>query len=136
MRKRLLYNAKMKLIIVMLTIISTVFISCDGDRHKNIYDHDGANFKYEVTGTAGTTVDITYIKPSINTFQLLDAKNTQLPWNLTEFYGDDPVPLYISATNTTNTDPITVSIYKNNQIYKTATSITGNKTVEISVIYD
>lgn len=79
--------------------------------------------KYEVTGTA-ELVNVTYQNNNGGISQVTDAS---LPWSMT-FSGNPEDYVYLSAQNQEETGSITVTIYKNNDVFKSATS-TGSYVV-------
>ncbi|MCK4760716.1 MAG: hypothetical protein KAW12_00855 [Candidatus Aminicenantes bacterium] len=73
--------------------------------------------EYKITGTA-RRVDITYASAENSTSQ---KSNVRLPWSFTRSANTGDF-LYLSAQNDTSHGSVTVSIYKDGKLYKTATS--------------
>jgi len=100
------------IILLLSFVIGFLFISCDPDT---------ADYYYEVTGTA-SKVNVTYSDLFGGTLQ---ESNKSLPWTSKTFTNDSPenrIFAYISAQNQTNTGTVTVSIYRNGKMEKTASS--------------
>jgi hypothetical protein len=73
--------------------------------------------RYEVTGTA-ELVNITYQNDSGGISQVT---NMPLPWSLS-FSGDPADYVYLSAQNQGETGSVTVTIYKDGDVFKRASS--------------
>lgn len=102
--KLLRFIAGMGLIYLALT-------GCDNPFDPSI------DVKYKVTGTAAT-VDVTYENSSGGVSQESDV---EVPWSYS-FTGDPGDFVYISAQNQGQTGTVTVTIYRDGDVFKTSTS--------------
>lgn len=92
-------------------IIILLFVACSNPLSSSV------SVRYKVSGTA-ESVDITYENADGGTSQLSDE---ELPWSIT-FDGNIGDFVYISAQNQGETGTVTVTIYKNGDVYKQSTS--------------
>lgn len=101
-------------VIVLLALIS--FVACD-PYDPSDYTHTPTPITYEITGTA-TLVDVTLNNATGGTEQYDDVSvpHTYSYADFTDSF------LYISAQNQNATGSVTVSIYRHNVLFKTATS--------------
>ncbi len=88
-----------------------LFLAC-----SNPFDTSIA-VRYEVTGSADTA-NITYEN---NSGGISQVTNVPLPWS-TAFSGDPEDYVYLSAQNQGETGSITVTIFKDGEVFKRATS--------------
>jgi hypothetical protein len=112
-------NAKKKLYTVITLFAVCCFLSCDdnlsGSKSKTY------SIKYEITGSA-SSVDITMSNAGGDTEQLSDVP---LPWEKAFSVKVEEYSYYfayISAQNQGNSGTVTVTIYRNGSVFKTATS--------------
>ena len=99
----------MKKIFVVIPLL--MLLACSNPFDSSI------DVRYEVTGSA-ETVNITYENDSGGISQVT---NVPLPWSIT-FSGDLEDYVYLSAQNQGETGSVTVTIFKNGDVFKRATS--------------
>lgn len=87
------------------------FTSCSNPLSNSV------SVRYKVSGTA-ETVDITYENASGGTSQLSEV---ELPWSIT-FEANIGDFVYLSAQNQGDEGSVTVTIYKNGDVFKQSTS--------------
>ena len=95
----------------LILIVALLLIACSNPFDSSI------TVKYEVTGSA-ELVNVTYQNNNGGISQITDVV---LPWSMT-FSGNPEDYVYLSAQNQGETGSITVTIYKDNDIFKSATS--------------
>ncbi|MDI6872504.1 MAG: MmpS family transport accessory protein [Bacillota bacterium] len=76
------------------------------------------NVKYEVTGTA-SIVSVTYYNRDGGISQ---ENNVAVPWSYSFDTTESGKFVYVAAQNMTDSGAVTVTIYKNGAVFKTATS--------------
>ena len=101
----------------LLITVALVLTACSNPFDSSI------DVRYEVTGSA-ELVNVTYQNNNGGISQVTDVL---LPWSMS-FSGDPEDYVYLSAQNQGETGSITVTIFKNNDIFKSATS-TGSYVV-------
>lgn len=98
-------------VIAVLGLIYLALLGCDNPLDSSI------DVKYKVTGTA-ETVDVTYENSSGGVSQESDV---EVPWSYS-FTGEPGDFVYISAQNQGQTGTVTVTIYRDGDVFKTSTS--------------
>ena len=101
----------------ILVIVALLLTACTNPFDSSI------TVKYEVTGSA-ELVNVTYQNNNGGISQITDVV---LPWSMT-FSGNPEDYVYLSAQNQGETGSITVTIFKNDDVFKSATS-TGSYVV-------
>ncbi len=99
----------MKNIVIAIPLL--LLLACSNPFDSSI------DVRYEVTGSA-KTVNITYENDSGGISQVT---NVPLPWSIS-FSGDLEDYVYLSAQNQEETGSVTVTIFKNGDVFKRATS--------------
>ena len=99
----------------LFLIMFLLFLNCEltGPAGPTIY-----NVEYEVTGFPQNKVDITYENESGGTSQYSDVS---IPWSYS-FKREEGEFVYISAQNQGQSGSITVTILRNDNIFKSSTS--------------
>lgn len=97
--------------ILIATVILSIFLAC-----SNPFDASIA-VRYEVTGST-EYVNITYENDSGGISQVT---NVPVPWSLS-FSGDIEDYVYLSAQNQGETGSVTVTIFRDENVFKKATS--------------
>lgn len=101
------------MILALVITLAILSLSCNKQSTKPII----YTLKYEVTGSAAS-VDITYENADGGSSQIT---NSPIPWS-TSFSRAAGEYVYISAQNRGYYGDVTVTIYRNNTLFKTANS--------------
>lgn len=108
------YMIRLKMPIVVLAILLSVFISCK----KNDKDNLARNIKFEITGEFTGKVSVTYTN---NLGNAITVNDVQLPWSTEIRYYVNIREISIAANGTVSGNPgqtVTTSIYQNGQTIK------------------
>lgn len=97
--------------IVLAAVILSIVLACSNPFDTSI------QVRYEVTGSA-EYVNVTYQNDSGGISQVT---NVPLPWSIS-FSGDPEDYVYLSAQNQGETGSVTVTIFKDGDVFKRATS--------------
>jgi hypothetical protein len=105
---------RLKIPLVVLTILFSVFISCN----KSDEDNLDRNVKFEITGEFTGKVSVKYTNNLGNTITVNDV---QLPWSIEIHYDINIREISITANGTVSGNPgqtVTTSIYQNGKTIK------------------